>query len=86
MASHVHIVILTKFPVAKIMQILEGATACRANRLLGCSGAFSAIESYDHWMRSAEELDCVIGYVVRNPVKAASSTILKTGTGQALTL
>jgi putative transposase len=71
MANHVHIVILPKAPVAKILQHLKGATARDANRILGRAGEkFWATESYDHWIRSENELNRVIRYVERNPVKA----------------
>jgi len=56
--------------LASIMQSLKGFTAFEANRLLTREGEFWAHESYDHYIRSAEELHRIIRYVVNNPVKA----------------
>jgi REP element-mobilizing transposase RayT len=70
MSNHVHIVILPRIPLRKIMQRLKGRTAYQANRLLGRTCKFWKDESYDHWIRSQEALNRVIRYVERNPVKA----------------
>ena|ERR1035441_1483902 len=71
MANHVHIVILPRRPVGRILQTIKGATARDANKILERTGqTFRAIESYDHWIRSKDELNRVIRYVERNPVKA----------------
>jgi putative transposase len=69
MANHVHIVI-PKIPLREIMHKLKGATAYAANQTLGRRGKFWKDESYDHWIRSEAELNRVIRYVERNPVKA----------------
>ena len=71
MANHVHIVILPKCPVPKILNLIKGATARDANKILERTGQkFWATESYDHWIRSDSELNHMIRYVERNPVKA----------------
>jgi REP element-mobilizing transposase RayT len=54
MANHVHIVI----------------QAFTANQPLGRTGKFWQDEYYDHFIRSEDELNRVIRYVERNPVKA----------------
>ena len=42
-----------------------------ANRILGRIGTpFWQDESFDHWIRSAEELQYLIEYVEKNPLKA----------------
>jgi hypothetical protein len=42
-----------------------------ANRILGRTGsAFWQDESFDHWIRSVEELRYLIEYVKNNPCKA----------------
>jgi hypothetical protein len=42
-----------------------------ANRVLGRTGLpFWQDESYDHWIRSSDELQEIIVYVENNPVKA----------------
>lgn len=53
-----------------IMQSLKGYTAHEANRILNRTGQFWEIESYDHQVRNAEELDRIVKYVLHNPVKA----------------
>jgi putative transposase len=70
MANHVQIVILPKIPLRKIMQKLKGTTAYGANQILNRTGSFWKDESYDHWIRSEDELNRVIHYVERNPIKA----------------
>jgi len=56
--------------LASIMQSLKGFTAFKANRLLGREGEFWAHESYDHYIRDAEEWRRIREYVLNNPVKA----------------
>ena len=71
MANHVHIVILPRIPMGKIMQQVKGVTAYAVNQILNRTGQpFWAIESYDHWIRNDDELNRVIRYVERNPEKA----------------
>ena len=71
MPNHVHVVWEPHIPMPDIMRWLKGRTSRIANRVLGRSGrAFWQDESYDHWIRSAGELDEVIGYVESNPVTA----------------
>ena len=45
-------------------------TALECNRRLGREGAFWQHESYDHWIRDAEEMERILLYVDGNPVKA----------------
>jgi REP element-mobilizing transposase RayT len=53
------------------MRWLKGRTGRMANRILGRTGMpFWQEESFDHWVRSPEELQELIDYVERNPVKA----------------
>ena len=77
MSNHVHVVFtpLLKtadayYPLAQIMHTMKGYTAGQANQLLGRSGAFWLHESYDHYVRSASELERILAYVANNPVKA----------------
>ena len=56
--------------LASIMQSLKGFTAFKANRLLAREGEFWAHESYDHYIRDAEEWESIRAYVLNNPVKA----------------
>jgi REP element-mobilizing transposase RayT len=70
MANHVHLVILPKVPLRKIMKTPKGTTAYAANRILGQKGFFWRDESYDHDTRSEREFNRIVRYVERNPVKA----------------
>ena len=45
-------------------------TGRECNLRLRETGAFWQQESYDHWVRDAEELERIINYVEYNPVKA----------------
>jgi len=56
--------------LAAVMQSLKGYTAHEANRLLGRNGEFWSHESYDHWIRDADEWQRIVAYVLNNPVKA----------------
>jgi REP element-mobilizing transposase RayT len=50
---------------------LKSRTSRVANQILGRTGKrFWQDESFDHWIRSQEELQELIGYVESNPVKA----------------
>lgn len=56
--------------LAAIMQSLKGYTAHEANKILNRAGHFWEVESYDHQVRNAEELERIVKYVLHNPVKA----------------
>ena len=71
MPNHVHLVILPKFDLGRVTKSLKGFTARKANELLGRTGErFWQDESYDHWARSNRELQKIVTYVERNPVRA----------------
>ena len=71
MPNHVHVVLEPHFELPQIMRWLKGRTSRKANQMLGRKGLpFWQDESYDHWIRSAEELNELISYVERNPVQA----------------
>src|SRR5208337_3935634 len=64
MPSHVHAIIKPKVEMASIMRCLKGRTGRVANRILGRTGLpFWQDESFDHWIRTTEELDGLIAYV-----------------------
>ncbi len=54
----------------RIMYSMKRYTANRCNRLLGARGAFWQAESYDHWVRDADEMERILLYIEGNPVKA----------------
>jgi REP element-mobilizing transposase RayT len=71
MPNHVHAIFQPRIAMPTIMRWLKGRTSRVANRLLGRTGTtFWQDESFDHWVRSAQELQDLIEYVENNPVKA----------------
>jgi len=53
-----------------VMLSLKRYTAVSCNRVLGRRGPFWQAESYDRLVRTPAELERVVSYVERNPVKA----------------
>jgi REP element-mobilizing transposase RayT len=71
MPNHVHLLMLPLVPVAVMMRWLKGSTARGANRILGRTGRpFWQDESFDHYVRSSNELAGIKAYVEENPVTA----------------
>jgi REP element-mobilizing transposase RayT len=71
MPNHVHGIFQPHTAMPTIMRWLKGRTSRVANQILGRAGtAFWQDESFDHWIRSAEELQHLIEYVENNPLKA----------------
>ncbi len=71
MPNHVHVILEPRIALPNILRWLKGRTSRVANRILGRTGTpFWQDESFDHWVRSGEELQELIGYVEGNPVKA----------------
>ena len=73
MPNHVHMVVsLPDGPtrLAETLQRIKGYTALQANKLLGRTGQFWQRETYDHIVRSGEEMQRIIAYTINNPVKA----------------
>lgn len=71
MPNHVHAVFEPKGTLPDVMRWLKGRTARLANRILGRTGLpFWQVESYDHWIRSNQELREIVAYVGNNPVNA----------------
>ena len=69
--NHVHVLLLPYRPLALITRWIKGSTARQANRILGRTGhSFWQDESYDHWVRSAGELEQIVRYIEGNPVAA----------------
>jgi hypothetical protein len=57
-------------PREEIIHSVNLFTARACNRVLGRRGAFWQHESYDHWVRDADELERIVLYLEDNPVKA----------------
>jgi REP element-mobilizing transposase RayT len=57
MPNHVHVILEPHLALPEIMRWLKGRTARKANQILGRTGSpFWQDESFDHWVRTAEEL------------------------------
>lgn len=71
MINHVHILKYPEVPLRRITQALKSYSARKANAILDRTGQqFWQHESYDHWVRSPGELENIVRYIERNPVKA----------------
>ena len=77
MPDHVHL-IFTPFidyeamevcSLARIMDAIKGASAHRINKMLHRKGRVWQTESFDHVLRSSENLDAKIEYLLANPVR-----------------
>ena len=69
--NHVHAILQPRTELPTIMRWLKGRTARKANQLLRRTGTtFWQDESFDHWIRSRDELQELIRYVENNPVTA----------------
>jgi putative transposase len=53
-----------------ILKVVKGASAVACNRIVGRTGAFWQADSYDHIVRSIEQLSAYRDYIARNPVMA----------------
>jgi putative transposase len=71
MSNHVHILIEPLIDASEMMRRLKGRTARDANLALCRTGQqFWEAESYDHWVRNAEEHGKIVRYIESNPVRA----------------
>jgi type I restriction enzyme R subunit/putative DNA methylase len=71
MVNHVHILIYPEALLSKITKSIKNFSARQANNILGLTGQpFWQDESYDHWVRGAEELERIVRYIEENRVSA----------------
>jgi putative transposase len=71
MPNHVHLLILPQVSVPVLMRWLKGSTARNANQILGRTGQpFWQDESWDHYLRSADQLARATAYIEENPIAA----------------
>jgi REP element-mobilizing transposase RayT len=81
MSNHCHALLKPKkandlhtanpIPFEVITQRVKGYTAREANKILGRTGmTFWQDESFDHWVRNAQEFDRIVSYIENSPVKA----------------
>ncbi len=77
MPDHVHMIFTPLvdveaaevYSLAKITNPIKGVSAHRINRALGRTGHVWQAESFDHVIRSSENLDQKIRYVIDNPMR-----------------
>ena len=62
------------YPLTNVLRLMKGSTARIANKMLDRSGAFWQHESYDHYVRSENEYNKIIEYILQNPVKSGIVT------------
>jgi REP element-mobilizing transposase RayT len=72
MPNHVHLLIqpLGSSCLSEILKGIKGVSARRINQCLGRTGRVWMDESFDHIVRSLEQLEKLQTYVERNPMKA----------------
>ena len=58
------------YSLAEIMDAIKGASSHKVNKMLGRRGRVWQPESFDHVLRSSENLDAKIAYLLENPVRA----------------
>jgi REP element-mobilizing transposase RayT len=77
MPDHVHLIFtpavnfeaMEIHSLAEIMDAVKGASSHKINKLLDRKGRVWQAESFDHVLRSSENLDAKIQYVLENPVR-----------------
>jgi REP element-mobilizing transposase RayT len=82
MPDHVHVILTPRMDaermevcsLAKIMNAIKGALAHRINKALGRKGRVWQTESFDHVLRSSDNFDAKMQYVLENPVRAGLVT------------
>jgi REP element-mobilizing transposase RayT len=78
MPDHVHLIFtpwidydaMEVWSLARIMDGIKGASAHRVNKASGRKGRVWQAESFDHVLRSSENLDAKIQYLLENPMRA----------------
>ncbi len=57
------------YSLAEIMDAVKGASAHKINKALRRKGRVWQAESFDHVLRSSENLDAKIEYLLQNPIR-----------------
>jgi type I restriction enzyme R subunit/putative DNA methylase len=71
MANHVHLLVHPFIKSSEAIRRIKGRTAREANLTLCRTGEpFWQAESYDHWVRNAQEMTGIARYIENNPVTA----------------
>jgi len=72
MPNHVHLLLepLARNKLSALLKGIKGASARKANQLLGTMGTFWLDESFDHILRSEPQYWYLVKYIAENPKKA----------------
>lgn len=72
MPNHVHLLLKPKIAgqLQTLLRPIKGVSARNINEYTGASGALWQGESFDHIMRSLDQLERVQEYIRDNPIKA----------------
>ncbi len=77
MPNHVHLLFTplrdaqgNQFSMQEILQAIKGTSAHRVNKALRRSGPVWQEESFDHVLRSSEDIGGYVEYICENPVRA----------------
>jgi REP element-mobilizing transposase RayT len=71
MANHVHLLITPLCPLSRLTNGLKGVSARECNKILRRTGNhFWQDESFDPWIRTADEFRRIQAYIEQNPVTA----------------
>jgi REP element-mobilizing transposase RayT len=78
MPDHVHLILtplvnhtaMEIYSLAEIMDAVKGVAAHKINRVLSRKGRVWQPESFDHVLRTSENLDAKMIYLLENPVRA----------------
>ncbi len=78
MPNHVHILICPRVELRQITRTVKTFTARETNSILQRTGQpFWQDESYDHWVRSRDEMEATVRYIESNPVAAGLATAVE---------
>jgi REP element-mobilizing transposase RayT len=71
MPDHVHTIlrVLDGYTLSRVFQQIKGRSSRQINELLGRQGRVWQVESFDHIIRHAAELDEKMEYIRQNPAK-----------------
>jgi REP element-mobilizing transposase RayT len=71
MPDHVHAIfrVIEPYTLSQVLQQIKGRSARQINRILGRQGRAWLVESFDHIVRHAAELEEKLEYIRQNPVK-----------------
>ena len=87
MPNHVHVLVRVQKAedLTKVLHSWKSFTAHQLNRVLGRKGNVWQDESFDHIVRSVEQLEHFRAYIAKNPSRARLSEGFLVGTGIGLT-